>query len=134
MTASQNRQANPESAPAGLAARVRLRIASSLALMALLSACAGSHRPQMSATQEAAIYESHARADYTPPGPPGDPWGPYITEASAKFDVPDAWIRAVIGQESGGRLYHSGVLVTSPVGAMGLMQLMPATYDEVRAK
>ncbi len=111
----------------------RLRLIGPLALLALLSACAGSH-PQMSATQEAAIYESHARRDYAVPGPPNDPWGPYITEAAAKFDVPDAWIRAVIGQESGGRLYHGGVLVTSPVGAMGLMQLMPETYDEVRAK
>ncbi len=112
----------------------RLRLAGPLALLAMLSACAGSHHPQLSATQEAALYESHARRSYVPPGPPGDPWGPYISEASARFDVPDAWIRAVIGQESGGQLYHSGVLVTSPVGAMGLMQLMPETYDEVRAK
>ncbi len=110
-----------------------LRLAGPIALLAALAACATSG-PQLTATQEAAVYQSHAKRDYTPPGPPDDPWGPYITEASAKYDVPDAWIRAVIGQESSGRLYHGGALVTSPVGAMGLMQLMPDTYDQMRAK
>ncbi len=110
-----------------------LRVAGPIALLAALAACATSG-PQLTATQEAAVYQSHAKRDYTPPGPPGDPWGPYITEASDKYDVPDAWIRAVIGQESSGRLYHGGALVTSPVGAMGLMQLMPDTYDQMRAK
>ena len=38
-------------------------------------------------------------------------------------------------QESGGRLYgRNGDLVTSGAGAMGLMQVMPATYDEIRAR
>jgi len=65
----------------------------------------------------------------TPPGPPGDPWGPWIREASARFDVPEAWIREVMRQESGGR---PGV--TSRAGAMGLMQVMPATYRELQAR
>ncbi|MGI4941036.1 MAG: hypothetical protein ACRYHQ_10840, partial [Janthinobacterium lividum] len=68
-------------------------------MMALLAACAS--QPQMSATQEAAQYASHARGDYTPPGPSDDPWGPYITEASSRFDVPDRWIREVMRVESG---------------------------------
>ncbi|PZW45867.1 sporulation related protein [Humitalea rosea] len=68
-------------------------------------------------------------SSYDPPGPPGDPWGPYIAEASQRFDVPQRWIREVMRQESAGR-----TTATSPVGAMGLMQVMPATYSELRAR
>jgi hypothetical protein len=69
---------------------------------------------------------------YTAPGPPEDPWRPYIKEASTRFSVPQGWIRAVIRQESGGHEYLNGRPVTSDAGAMGLMQLMPATYAELR--
>ena len=103
-------------------------------MLALLSGCAADHRAQISAPQEAAQYRAHARADYTPPGPPEDPWGPYITEAAVRFDLPERWVRQVIRTESGGKQYHGGVLTVSPVGAMGLMQLMPQTYDEVAAR
>ena len=34
--------------------------------------------------------------------------------------------------ESGGQEYLNGQLITSGAGAMGLMQVMPATYDELR--
>ena len=64
---------------------------------------------------------------YPPPGPAEDPWGPYIREASARFGVPGHWVRAVMHQESGGEQQ-----ATSPVGAMGLMQVMPTTYEELR--
>src|SRR5438309_7669933 len=66
---------------------------------------------------------------YPPPGPQEDPWGPYIREASARFRVPGHWVRAVMHQESGGEQQ-----ATSPVGAMGLMQVMPATYEELRVR
>jgi D-alanyl-D-alanine carboxypeptidase len=66
---------------------------------------------------------------YPPPGPPEDPWGPYIREAATRYRVPEQWVRAVMQQESGGEQQ-----ATSPVGAMGLMQVMPATYDELRAR
>ncbi|GBR28456.1 murein transglycosylase [Acetobacter orleanensis NRIC 0473] len=82
--------------------------------------------------EEAAQYRAHARSYYAPPGPPEDPWGPYIQEASKRFDVPEEWVRAVMQQESGGRLFHNGQFVTSAPGAMGLMQLMPPTYDALR--
>ncbi len=65
---------------------------------------------------------------YPPPGPPEDPWGPYIRTAAARFAVPEPWIRAVMRQESSGLLYQNGLLTTSSVGAMGLMQVMPDTY------
>jgi len=107
-----------------------------IATVSLLSACA-SHAPvvPLTARQEAATYVARAKPSYAPPGPPEDPWGPYIVEASQRFDVPDRWIRQVMRVESGGYQFRaSGVLTTSPVGAMGLMQLMPETYDEVRAR
>jgi hypothetical protein len=89
----------------------------------------------MTATQEAATYKARAKPSYTPPGPPSDPWGPYIAEAANRFDVPERWIREVMRVESGAHEFNaSGALITSPVGAMGLMQLMPETYDEVRAQ
>jgi len=57
-----------------------------------------------------------------------------VREASARFAVPQTWVRAVIRQESGGREYFHGAPVTSTAGAMGLMQLMPATYAELAAR
>jgi D-alanyl-D-alanine carboxypeptidase len=66
---------------------------------------------------------------YPPPGPPEDPWGPYIREAAGQYRVPERWVRAVMRQESGGQQQ-----ATSPVGAMGLMQVMPATYEQLRAR
>jgi hypothetical protein len=107
-----------------------LRGIGSMALLALLAACAG-QGPRTSATQEAARYAAHARGNYVPPGPPEDPWGPYVREAGQRFDVPDLWIRSVMRVESGGNEYRNGQLITSGAGAMGLMQVMPETYDEL---
>ncbi len=105
----------------------------SLTAIALLSGCA--NRPQISAQQESTQYLTHARRTYTPPGSAGDPWGPYIIEAAGKYDVPERWIREVMRQESGGHLYgRGGDLITSGAGAMGLMQVMPGTYDELKAR
>ena len=66
---------------------------------------------------------------YPPPGPPEDPWGTYIREASERFQVPGHWVRAVMHQESGGEQQ-----ATSSAGAMGLMQVMPATYEGLRVR
>jgi D-alanyl-D-alanine carboxypeptidase len=66
---------------------------------------------------------------YPPPGPPEDPWGPYIREAASRYGVPEQWVRAVMQQESGGEEQ-----AVSPVGAMGLMQVMPETYEGLRAR
>ena len=105
-----------------------------LAALALLTACS-SNPPRVDATQEAQRYVAHARGNYIPPGPPTDPWGPYIREASNRFDMPEKWIRALMKVESGGRLYASnGQLITSGAGAMGLMQVMPGTYGELRER
>lgn len=64
-----------------------------------------------------------------------DRWQPLVREASQKFDVPETWIRAVIQRESGGRtLEGEDRPITSRVGAIGLMQLMPATYRQMSAQ
>lgn len=65
----------------------------------------------------------------TPAAPSADPLAIAITEASRRFGVPQHWIRAVIRVESAGE--RSAV---SRAGAMGLMQIMPATYAELRGQ
>jgi soluble lytic murein transglycosylase-like protein len=104
-----------------------------LASMVALSACASQHA-RLDSAQEAAQYAARAKRSYQPPGPPGDPWGPYIQEAATRFDMPERWVRGVMHAESDGRMYEHGQLITSDAGAMGLMQVMPPTYDELRAR
>ena len=58
-----------------------------------------------------------------------DPIAGYVAEASQRFGIPEAWIRAVMRVESAGE-----VGVTSSAGAMGLMQVMPQTYATLRAR
>lgn len=94
-----------------------------VAMLALLGACAQQAGPVTTRSNAA------RPASYDPPGPPGDPWGPYIREASRRYDVPERWIREVMRQESGGR-----ATATSHAGAMGLMQVMPGTYAELRRR
>ncbi|MBB5688426.1 hypothetical protein FHS88_000536 [Roseomonas alkaliterrae] len=95
-----------------------------VALLAMLAACADSGQ------RSAANSPFYNRPDSTaPPGPPHDPWGPWIRDASRRFDIPELWIREVMRQESGGRPN-----ATSHAGAMGLMQVMPGTYRELRER
>lgn len=95
----------------------------------------GDYGYDSSAVQEAASYQTQSGRGYTVPGTPDDPWGPYVREASSRFGVPDAWIRAVMRQESGGHQFGpDGLPITSSAGAMGLMQVMPGTYDLMRQR
>ncbi|RUU11674.1 lytic transglycosylase domain-containing protein [Mesorhizobium sp. USDA-HM6] len=52
-----------------------------------------------------------------------------IAEAAKRFRLPAAWIRAVLGVESAG-----DQRATSRKGAMGLMQIVPETWSELRAR
>jgi len=62
-------------------------------------------------------------------------WDTVITEASERFNIPKAWIRAVMRQESGGRtMLGEGKPIVSRAGAIGLMQVMPGTYDQMAGK
>src|ERR1700722_9750827 len=104
-----------------------------ITLLAMLAACGGQSQ-QTNATQEAARYLAHARSNYTPPGPPEGPWGPYIREATKRYDVPEIWVRSVMRVESGGNQYVGGRLTMSGAGAMGLMRVMPETYQELESR
>lgn len=63
---------------------------------------------------------------------PVDRWASQIQRASSRFGVPEHWVRRVIEAESGGRSRTAGPIV-SRTGARGLMQLMPGTWNEMRA-
>jgi soluble lytic murein transglycosylase-like protein len=67
------------------------------------------------------------------PASPVDRWASQIHEASARFDIPETWIERVMHVESGGLAILEGRPITSPSGAMGLMQLMPGTWAEMRS-
>jgi len=57
------------------------------------------------------------------------PFAAFVTEASKRFGVPEHWIRAVLRVESGAKQR-----ARSSKGAMGLMQIMPKTWTELRAR
>jgi len=61
-------------------------------------------------------------------------WRAYIEEASVRFGVPVEWIERVMRAESGGQTTLNGRPIVSHAGAMGLMQLMPGTWAEMRAR
>jgi D-alanyl-D-alanine carboxypeptidase len=99
-----------------------VRLIACLALLCSVAACGSRPAYHASTRYKPSRY-------YPPPGPPSDPWGPYIHEASGRFGVPEPWIRRVMRQESGGQED-----VISWAGAMGLMQVMPETYDALRGR
>lgn len=53
----------------------------------------------------------------------------FVDEASERFSVPVNWIGSVINIESAGDVH-----ARSPKGAMGLMQIMPSTWAELRER
>jgi len=77
-------------------------------------------------------------ADAQPAAPPAspprtmqasDPFGGFVTEAAQRFDIPASWIRAVMLVES-----DDDASAVSPKGAIGLMQVMPNTYQDMRLR
>ncbi|UQR64899.1 transglycosylase SLT domain-containing protein [Bradyrhizobium sp. C-145] len=57
------------------------------------------------------------------------PFAQFVEKASRRFGVPVRWIRAVLDVESA-----QDVRARSPKGAMGLMQIMPETWAELRLR
>ena len=62
-----------------------------------------------------------------PVGVPRDSLTAAVAEASRRFGIPAEWILAVMRVESAGDAH-----AVSRAGAIGLMQIMPATYAELR--
>jgi len=87
-----------------------------LLLTGLLSACVPGHAVQ-------AQTESAMRPET------GNSYAAFVAEASQRFSVPAAWIRAVMRVESNGNQR-----AVSSAGAMGLMQIMPDTWADLRAR
>ena len=59
----------------------------------------------------------------------GDHLDGFIAEASERFGIPAAWIRAIVRVEGG-----EDARIASRKGAIGLMQLMPETWTELRLR
>ncbi|SEG16489.1 lytic transglycosylase domain-containing protein [Bosea lathyri] len=60
---------------------------------------------------------------------PANPHAAHIAEAAQRFGIPAAWIGAVMRVESA-----NNVRAVSPKGAMGLMQIMPETWADLRRR
>lgn len=61
-------------------------------------------------------------------------WEPIIQQAASRFVLPAVWIERVMAEESGGQTRLNGQPITSTAGAMGLMQIMPATWRSLRSR
>jgi hypothetical protein len=94
------------------------------AIACMLATFASSMQFSVTAHAERAVSVTHQEK-----GRPIDPLAGFITEASKRFAVPEHWIRSVMRVESAGDLR-----ARSQKGAMGLMQIMPQTWSELRAR
>lgn len=98
----------PPPALDGLALRFAAPCGALLAALALPSGC----------TQAAAAVQSEAH-----------PYAAPVAEAARRFGIPELWIWRVMHAESRGK-----VSAVSHAGAMGLMQIMPATWASLTAR
>lgn len=95
------------------------RTARRLVLLPLIGLIATTASPVAAIAQPAAIDRPS----------PGDPYARHIADAGQRFRLPPAWIRAVMRAES-----DRDVAAVSRKGARGLMQIMPATWLDLRAR
>ncbi|MER9333953.1 lytic transglycosylase domain-containing protein [Mesorhizobium sp. M0293] len=97
----------------------RLRAARRMALLLLCGLSVATVMPAATVAQDLAVARSSQL----------DPFGAHIAEASHRFGVPTALIRAIMRKESA-----DDVRAVSSAGARGLMQIMPGTWDDLRAR
>jgi len=105
---------------ASTTARLRLFEGSLRAVVPLFIALAASNAAAVAETRPAEPPARHQA---------GDPFADFVGQASRRFGVPARWIRAVLDVESA-----QDMRARSPKGAMGLMQIMPATWAELRER
>ncbi|MGX9430718.1 MULTISPECIES: lytic transglycosylase domain-containing protein [Bradyrhizobium] len=105
---------------ASTAARLRLFERSLRAVVPLFIALTVSNAAAVAETRPAEPSASHRT---------GDPFAEFVEQASRRFGMPVRWIRAVLDVESA-----QDVRARSPKGAMGLMQIMPETWAELRLR
>jgi soluble lytic murein transglycosylase-like protein len=80
-------------------------------------------------SNSAAYAEPESSATRSPNARSLLPFTAFVTEASKRFGVPEHWIRAVMQVESSAKQR-----ARSSKGAMGLMQIMPETWAELRVR
>ena len=92
-----------------------------IAASAILIALSGCANPPAAGAQDTASRSTETAM-------PASDIDAYIAEASQRFGIPERWIRTVMQAESAGN-----ARAVSSAGAMGLMQIMPGTWAELRA-
>lgn len=107
----------PLSVASTLAGCRRSGVGSAVALAALLLSGSAAPVPVMAQDMPAAR------------STPVHPYAGHVAAAARRFGIPEAWIWAVMRVESRGVSR-----AVSPAGAMGLMQIMPATWTHLRAR
>ena len=95
--------------------RHRVSLATGMAILVTLGCVAAHSEPAIAQPVNAAAVRT--------------PFADFVAEASRRFGIPAAWIRAVMRAESFG-----DVRAISPKGAMGLMQIMPQTWASLRQR
>jgi hypothetical protein len=83
----------------------------------------------LAASMLSSIAANASPATHRASGRSVNPLAAFVTEASRRFAVPEHWIRAVMRVESGEKSR-----ARSRKGAIGLMQIMPRTWAELRAR
>jgi hypothetical protein len=95
----------------------RFRRHLNVAVMVMLLAACSIANPRPVAAAQSAVTSKSDRIER------------FVAEAVLRFGIPASWIKAVMQVESRGV-----VRAVSPKGAMGLMQIMPQTWTDLRSR
>nr|WP_249788090.1 lytic transglycosylase domain-containing protein [Bradyrhizobium sp. NBAIM01] len=108
---------NAGASPIACLGRLGTRVCTVVPLLLLLTACGSAALAQSASEGRPAVSQTaHSFAGF-------------INEAAQRFGIAPNWIRSVQSIEGAGDVH-----ARSPKGAMGLMQIMPATWAELRER